>query len=356
MSKVIRILTLVISISLVGAYFLPIWDIDLEAPQYPEGLGMKIWINKLSGDINTINGLNHYIGMQEIHEDSIPELKFMPYLLGFIICFGLITALFNKRWLLYTWVISFVLLCVAGAVDFWMWEYNYGHNLDPRAAIKIPGMAYQPPLLGSKELLNFIAHSYPAAGGLIIIISVTTASIMMLWTIFQTLKKPAVYKFPINSRKWSESLNLLIVPVAILLMSCDTGPQPIKYGKEDCHHCKMKIIDDRFGSEIVTKKGKVFKFDAAECMIRYYLDLNNDQKHNVKEILVTDASERGLLINAITANYLISENFPSPMGADLSAFNKKEKAEEYQKEHSGDLYNWGALLGKFTKKYKAHAH
>lgn len=357
MNKGTRIATIIISLSLIAAYFLPIWDIDLEAPQYPEGLGMQIWINKLSGDINTINGLNHYIGMQEIHADSIPELKFMPYLLGFIIALGLLTALVNRKWLLYTWSTAFILLCIAGGIDFWLWEYDYGHNLDPRAAIKIPGMAYQPPLLGSKELLNFIAHSYPAPGGLIIIIAASASCILMLFNIFHTAKNPSIFNFFHSNRKFSESFNLIILPLAFsILMSCDSGPVPIQYGKDDCHHCKMKIMDERFGAEIITDKGKVFKFDATECLIRHYLELDEAGKAKIKKMLVADASGKGLLIDAQKAHYLVSEAFPSPMGANLSSYPRSEIAERFSKDFPGELYEWNALLEKFTLKYNADAH
>ncbi len=86
MKKISRITVIAVSILLIGGYFLPIWEISLDAPQYPEGLGMTIWINTIKGDLQTINGLNHYIGMKTIQPDSIKELKIMPYLLGLLNC------------------------------------------------------------------------------------------------------------------------------------------------------------------------------------------------------------------------------------------------------------------------------
>jgi len=169
MKKISRILVVTVSILLIAGYFLPIWEITLDAPQYPEGLGMTIWINTIKGDLQTINGLNHYIGMKTIEPDSIKELKIMPYLLGALIALGLITGIAGKKKLLSLWVIIFVVFGIAGAVDFYIWEYDYGHNLNQEAAIKIPGMSYQPPLIGSKELLNFTAYSYPDYGGMILI-------------------------------------------------------------------------------------------------------------------------------------------------------------------------------------------
>ncbi len=169
MKKITRIVVLVCSLAMTAAYFTPIWSIDLEAPQYPEGLGMKIWINKITGDLNTINGLNHYIGMKKIEPDSIKELTVMPYVLAGLIALGIAAALAGKKKFLAVWVIVFIIAGAAGGVDFYMWEYDYGHDLNPDAAIKVPGMSYQPPIIGSKQLLNFVANSYPDTGGYIVI-------------------------------------------------------------------------------------------------------------------------------------------------------------------------------------------
>lgn len=168
-----RILVLMAALVLGLGYVLPLWKIDLEAPQYPEGIGMRIWVNTISGtnpnDLDNLNRLNHYIGMKEIVPDSIPELRFMPWILGGLICLGLLTALVRSRKLLLAWAAVFFLFAAVGLVDFYRWGYDYGHDLDPRAAIKVPGMAYQPPLIGSKKILNFTSHSWPASGGWIAI-------------------------------------------------------------------------------------------------------------------------------------------------------------------------------------------
>jgi hypothetical protein len=167
----------VLAVLLIGvAYVRPLWHIALEAPQYPEGLGMYIWADKITGekpqDLNSINGLNHYIGMKAIVPESIPELRLMPYLLAGLAALGVLVAATGSRKLLLAWVGLFVLLAVAGLADFWKWGYEYGHELDPTAAIKVPGMAYQPPVIGSKQLLNFRATSWPSLGGLALMASV----------------------------------------------------------------------------------------------------------------------------------------------------------------------------------------
>jgi hypothetical protein len=155
-------------VPLVGAFLVPLWRITLEAPQYPEGLGMLIRLHTVTGvreqDLGNINGLNHYIGMKAIEPDAIPELRWMPWIVGGLAAGALVVALVRRRAALVAWLGAFLALGVAGLVDFWKWGYAYGHELDPAAIIKVPGMAYQPPLLGSKQLLNFTAHSWPDVG------------------------------------------------------------------------------------------------------------------------------------------------------------------------------------------------
>src|SRR5688572_10799561 len=154
---------------LLTLYIVPLWRIDLHAPQYPEGLGLRIWVNQIAGakpnDLNNINGLNHYIGMHPIEPDDFPELRFMPWVVAGLIGIGLIAALIGRLGALYLWLQLMVLAAVAGLVDFYRWGYLYGHELDEHAAIQVPGMAYQPPLIGSKQLLNFEASSWPDLGG-----------------------------------------------------------------------------------------------------------------------------------------------------------------------------------------------
>ena len=163
-----RIYILIASICLMGVFFMPIWHITLVAPQYPDGITMYIWINKITGDspsvIQNINILNHYIGMKYIHPDSIPELHYFPYIISAMAGIGFFFFLINNRYLFLLWGIILIGLGIAGIYDFYLWEYDYGHNLNPKAPIKVPGMIYQPPLFGAKMLLNFLAKSYPSGG------------------------------------------------------------------------------------------------------------------------------------------------------------------------------------------------
>jgi copper chaperone NosL len=170
MSRAARLLIAIASISLIGLFLVPVWRIELAAPQYPEGLGMQIGIGSIRGlkpdDLNNINGLNHYIGMKRITPSAIPELRIIPWIVGGLILLGLVASATGSRKTVYAWVVAFAIAGAAGLADFWRWEVDYGHNIDyEHAIIKIPGMVYQPPLIGVKQLLNFTAVSWPDIGG-----------------------------------------------------------------------------------------------------------------------------------------------------------------------------------------------
>ena len=164
-----KITLIILGIGLVVSIFVPIWSIYLNAPQYPEGLAMFIHSNKVSGEYQIINGLNHYIGMKEIHADEFWEFKILPYALAFFAALCLLAAFLNSRKILYAVTAIFLLFGIGFVIDFWRWLYDYGHNLNPNAAIIVPGMSYQPPLFGYKQLLNFEVWSYPNIGGGIMI-------------------------------------------------------------------------------------------------------------------------------------------------------------------------------------------
>jgi copper chaperone NosL len=164
-----RILMVLGALVLLSLFVFPLWKITLVAPQYPDGVTMHIYINKIGGEtpgtLQNINILNHYIGMKKIVPESIPELKIFPIIIMALIGLGLLAAVINKRQVYLTWVIIFIGLSIAGFYDFYLWEYDYGHTLDPKAPMQFPGASFQPPLFGSKDIINFTAHSYPHIGG-----------------------------------------------------------------------------------------------------------------------------------------------------------------------------------------------
>ncbi|MGY4384833.1 putative membrane protein [Pedobacter sp. UYP24] len=187
-----RAIAFICSLLLLIVLFVPLWQIELSAPQYPEGLIMKMYPHKLAGNVDIINGLNHYIGMKTLHTEDFLEFTVLPYIIGFFAAFSLAVAFFlkKKKWL-YALFTIFVLFGVIAMVDFWRWEYNYGHNLNPDAAIIVPGMSYQPPLIGYKKLLNFGAYSIPDTGGWIFI---GVGMLLLVAVVVELKRKPSYEK------------------------------------------------------------------------------------------------------------------------------------------------------------------
>lgn len=189
LKPLIRVVVFTAALLLVLVLFFPIWQIDLTAPQYPEGLGLKIFAEKLGGDVEIINGLNHYIGMKTLHANDFIEFTVLPYCVIFFAVLVFITAIINKKSMLYFSTILFIIFCVIAMADFWKWEYNYGHDLNPEAPIQIPGMAYQPPLIGYKQLLNFSAFSIPDIGGWIFIVAAALLVFSMMSELIASKKE-----------------------------------------------------------------------------------------------------------------------------------------------------------------------
>lgn len=136
----------------------------------------------------------------------------------------------------------------------------------------------------------------------------------------------------------------VILFMGLLVMGCSIGPEPIAYGSDGCHFCSMTIVDRQHAAQIVTKKGKAFKFDAVECMVNHLKDIDIS---SVKLFLVNDYLAPGELIDAKKATFLISKDIPSPMGEYLSAFQSRNNAENIEAENNGKLYSWEELLTKF---------
>lgn len=132
----------------------------------------------------------------------------------------------------------------------------------------------------------------------------------------------------------------------LLYFSCNVSPKPIDYGNDTCHFCKMTIVDKVHAAEIVTKKGKIYKFDATECMVNF---MNEFEVTEIKFYMTNHYLEPETLIDATKATFLISKNIPSPMGAFITAFEKKAEAKTVQSEKDGSLYTWEELLNHLNK-------
>ena len=130
-----------------------------------------------------------------------------------------------------------------------------------------------------------------------------------------------------------------------VIVGCSQKPEPINYGEDGCHHCKMTIMDNRYGSEIVTEKGKVLKFDAIECMLNFRHENSMDHKKSL--FLVTDFTNPGNLIEAGSAYYLRSPGLPSPMGMFLTSCSSEQEANDLKEAHQGTVYSWQNLKSEF---------
>jgi copper chaperone NosL len=334
MSTRSRILVAFASLLFISLYFFPAWRIDLFAPQYPEGLVMFIWINNLSGDVEIINGLNHYIGMKHITVDMFPEFSFLKYVIAFFVGFGLIVAASGKRALLFI----FNLLIIAGAIlvlyDFYQWGYEYGHNLDPTAPIQIPGFSYQPPVLGHKRLLNFDAYSYPdLAGWMVVAGGLITIAV---WFI----EKRISYKKTVSA-----AISATLIILTFSLSSCSTEPEPFVVGQDDCHVCKMGLADFKFGGEVITNKGKIYKFDDLGCMTSF-IESGSLEENDIAKTLVMNFENPNNFLDINTAWFVISPDFNSPMKSNAAGFISKEAAEKILTDKIGTIFNWVELIEK----------
>lgn len=312
--------------------FVPIWRIDLDAPQYPEGLRLLIYANKLAGNVDIINGLNHYIGMHTLHTEDFFEFTILPYLIGAFALFSLISVFVGRKWVFYTLFTMFVLFGVVAMVDFWRWEYNYGHNLDPNAAIIVPGMAYQPPLIGFKQLLNFGAYSIPHMGGWLFI---ATGALMLIAFLIET----KILKFRTMKPKYA----MLLLP-AVFLFSCATvQPEAAKLNVDGCDNCKMTISDAKFVAELITARGRIYKFDDLSCMQTYQKE--NPDKGNVA-LYVSDFEHGNTFLPVADAIFVCGEDVSSPMGGNTAAFSSSKAAEQFAANRSVQILMWSDIQHK----------
>lgn len=344
LKPVTRIIIALSALLMVSAYFVPLWQILMWAPQYPEGLEMKIWIDNLSGNVKIISALNHYIGMKPIEVSMFPEFGIMKYIVGLLIGFGLITTLLNKRFMLYTYFGLIIASGLAALIDFYLWGYDYGHNLDPTAPIIVPGMSYQPPLIGTKQLLNFTAFSGPDVGGWIFIV----AGVMVLGAVlFEKLKNVNPKNLDVTYRATS-IITIHFVAFAIFVSSCSVKPEPLHYGHDACYTCKMILMDTKFGSEIVTTKGKVYKFDDTNCMVNF-LNSRELESEQVAFNLIVDFSQPEKLIPAQHSFYLKSGTIHSPMNSGIAAFETEQTMKEYKNKWNAIYLGWGELQTEFKE-------
>jgi copper chaperone NosL len=326
-----RLLALLGCAGLVASLFVPLWRIELDAPQYPEGLVLQIFPHKLGGNVDIINGLNHYIGMQTLHADNFIEFTLLPYIISFYAALFLSVVIIGKRRWMNIVFYAFVIFGIVAMIDFWRWEYNYGHQLDPDAAIKVPGMSYQPPLIGFKQLLNFGAYSIPDLGGWLFI---AAGALLLVAVLLEAgyLKRLGIGKAGV----------VIAIMAATLLSACGSkGPEPISFNNDKCAHCKMTIADKRYAAEMKTVKGRVYKFDDVVCMISYIKD---NPSPSVQDCWVCTYDGNHDFVSAGSAVFVKLETLNSPMRGNLAAFASKGTASKMLKDESAALVNWNDLV------------
>jgi len=191
------------SLLLLGLFKFPLWNIVLGAPQYPDPLGMNIYIQGIEGveefDIQNIDGLNHYIGMKPIPKaEEMWEFKVFPIVVGSMAALGVIIGFLgfigkvSYKWFL-GWFVLMSILGLLGMYDFNLWLIDYGTNLDPKAIMKLENldgtpMTYKPPLLGFQKMLNFDVDSWPSTGAYMIFAGMMLTLVAFFVGMFESKK------------------------------------------------------------------------------------------------------------------------------------------------------------------------
>lgn len=332
LSSFSRITIFICGLLLIAVLLVPLWQIELNAPQYPEGLVLKLYPHKIGGNVAIINGLNHYIGMRTLHSEDFLEFTVLPYIIVFYAALCFLVVFLNKRKWLLTLFFLYVAFGILSMVDFWRWEYNYGHNLDPNAPIIVPGMAYQPPLIGYKQLLNFAAYSIPDIGGFLFI----GVGLLLLLVVFVSYYQ----KKKLDKLK---ATGVVAVMLAFFFTSCNTSTQPIKIGVDACSYCKMTISDNRFGAELLTKKGKVYMFDDTHCVIAFEKE-QIVPSSEIKEVYLVNFQEPHDFIPAGKAFILYSPDLRSPMGGNAAAFADETVLNNELQKVKGKKITWDSLV------------
>jgi copper chaperone NosL len=328
-----KVVLLIVSALFFSSLFFPMWRIELEAPQYPEGLVLQLYANNIGGDVEIINGLNHYIGMKTLHTKDFVEFSILPYIFGFFGLFSLAMVFVAKRKGLIILFVSFILFGFLAGCDFYRWNYEYGHNLDPNAAIVVPGMAYQPPLIGYKQLLNFGAYSIPDVGGWMMVLAGVLLFGIVIKEIhlIRRIRKPNIG-------------SVLLFVLSFSIFSCTNyNAVPLKLNSDNCDFCKMSIADGKFGAEAITQKGRVYKFDDIQCMVNYS-KANPDTK--MKVFYVNDFTKENVLIPAETAFFLSGGIIKSPMRGGIVAFPTEKDLVVFQPKLNAKSIPWDVVIKK----------
>lgn len=145
------------------ASFMPLWEMKLEAPQYPAGLYLTAYGSRMEGDLSEINELNHYIGIKAIEPESVTELTLFPFVMSALIAAVVAGALLARDWRLRVpLVLAVFAIPVAMLIDMQWWLYSYGHDINPEAPLRIK--EFTPKVIGTTEVMNFHSNAMVANG------------------------------------------------------------------------------------------------------------------------------------------------------------------------------------------------
>lgn len=137
-------------------------------------------------------------------------------------------------------------------------------------------------------------------------------------------------------------LTVIWVSIFAFASACNVKPEPIQYGHDECSYCKMTIVDKAHSAQLVTKKGKQYKYDAIECLVWNINEVPELALNSI--LLVADYQSPGDLLPAEEAAYIISTGIKSPMGANLSAVENVQRVDSLLQHFKGNKYNWEQLL------------
>ena len=181
-----RLMLVLAVVLLMAVYLLPLWDMTMFAPQYPDGLRLHIYSHKLDGgnggqDVREINLLNHYIGMRDLATEEFTEFKWMPFVVGGLALLMLRAAVLGTMSHLVDVVVMFMYFSAFSLWSFGYKLYSYGHFLSPTAAVKVG--AFMPPMFGHRKLANFDVYSYPAPGSYVLgaVLVILALAIVLSW-------------------------------------------------------------------------------------------------------------------------------------------------------------------------------
>lgn len=139
---------------------------------------------------------------------------------------------------------------------------------------------------------------------------------------------------------------LFLLLFVLVFTSCAQKPEPLVAGKDSCHHCKMPVADTRFGAELITNKGRIYKFDDVNCMIQWKA-LPENKEVQYSHVLVVNYFDTTDLLEAANAVFLKSADIRTPMNSGFAAFSSEENARKLLNEYGGEICNWEKVLAAF---------